>query len=327
MLEHGGRLHEAARQYSTPLSQWLDLSTGINPQGWPVPDIPPRCWQRLPESGDGLLQAARRYYGAPSLLAVAGSQQAIQALPRLRPTSRVGMIFPAYAEHALAWRQEGHGVVPLRPGQIDAMLSQLDVLVLVHPNNPTGQRYDPAELLGWHQQLAARGGWLVIDEAFMDCCPEQSLAAQSGRQGLIVLRSLGKFFGLAGARVGFVLAEQALLQRLEGLLGPWTVSHPSRWVAARALEDTDWHQQARLQLRCNGERLRALLDSCAFEPAGGCELFQWVLAPDAAAIHHALAGKGILVRRFDNPASLRFGLPGDEVGWSRLASALRGLPQ
>ncbi|HFD86123.1 MAG TPA: threonine-phosphate decarboxylase [Gammaproteobacteria bacterium] len=325
LLEHGGRLRHAARRFSIPVADWLDLSTGINPLGWPVPVIPASCWQRLPEADDRLTEVAKDYYGASSLLPVAGSQQAIQALPRLRSACRVGMLSPAYAEHAHAWRSCGHRVVPLRADRIDETLPCLDVLLLIHPNNPTGQCYEPGQLLEWHQQLAARGGWLLVDEAFMDCRPEQSLARQSGREGLIVLRSPGKFFGLAGARVGFVLGEQALLQRLEALLGPWTISHPSRWVAAAALSDVGWQQQTGIRLRRCGIRLRELLTACSLPPAGGCELFQWVVTADAGKIFEALARQGILIRQFEEPASLRFGLPGTEDDWFRLESALRGL--
>ena len=235
MLEHGGKLLAAAARYGIEPASWLDLSTGINPAGWPVPSIPPAVWQRLPEQEDGLVDAAAAYYGSAGVLPVAGSQAAIQALPRLRDACRVGVPHPAYAEHAHAWRAAGHAVVAWDAAMgVDA----LDVLVLVHPNNPGGQIYARAELLDWHARLAVRGGWLLVDEAFIDATPEASLAGLCPRPGLIVLRSLGKFFGLAGARVGFVLAEPAVLGALEARLGPWAVSAPSRWVARAALADT-----------------------------------------------------------------------------------------
>jgi len=168
MLEHGGKLLSAAARYGIEQDHWLDLSTGINPAGWPVPAIPDAVWQRLPETEDGLLEAAAAYYGCSDILPVAGSQAAIQALPRLRAACRVGVPHPAYAEHAHAWRAAGHAVVEWDAGHnIDA----LDVLVLVHPNNPGGQTYTRAELLDWHARLAARGGWLVVDEAFIDATP------------------------------------------------------------------------------------------------------------------------------------------------------------
>ncbi|WP_263146489.1 threonine-phosphate decarboxylase CobD [Pseudomonas sp. RIT-PI-AD] len=322
MLEHGGRLRAAAQAYGIPLAEWLDLSSGLAPYGWPLPDIPARAWTRLPEGDDGLERVAAEYYGAPALLPVAGSQAAIQALPRLRPPGRVGVLSPCYAEHAAAWRREGHSVVELDEAALDACLDGLDVLVAVNPNNPTGRLIAPPRLLDWHARLAARGGWLLLDEAFMDPTPAFSLAAQTQRPGLIVLRSFGKFFGLAGARLGFVLAEPALLEALEEWLGPWCVAGPTRAMAAPILADGPGQRRQRERLRADGERLAALLAAHGLAPAGGCALFQWWRGERAAELHHYLARRGILVRLFAQPASLRFGLPPDAVGWSRLRAAL-----
>ncbi len=321
-LHHGGRLRAAASYYGLALDQWLDLSTGINPNGWPVPPIPASAWARLPEEEDGLEQAARAYYGAAHLLPVAGSQAAIQVLPRLRAPARVGVLSPGYAEHAAAWGAAGHAVRALRAGEVDQAIPACDVLVLIHPNNPTGFRWPLERLLDWHAQLAARGGWLVIDEAFMDTTPDQSLCDQAARPGLIVLRSLGKFFGLAGARVGFVCAQPELLAGLQRLLGPWSINAPARRIAQVALKDGDWQERERPRLAAAGERLGTLLRRQGLTPQGGCALFQWVRTPQARDLHQALARQGILTRLFDEPPSLRLGLPGSETDWARLEAAL-----
>ena len=321
MLEHGGALRAAAARYRIPLGDWLDLSTGINPDGWPVPTIPATVWQRLPEPDDELAAAATAYYGSANVLPVAGSQAAIQALPLLRESGRVGVLSPTYAEHAHAWRQAGHRVELLAAEGLDAALDRLDALVAVNPNNPTGVRFPPATLLGWRERLAARGGWLVVDEAFADATPAESVAVHAGLPGLIVLRSLGKFFGLAGARVGFALAEAALLERASEQLGPWTVTGPSRWVAARALTDRAWQEETRLGLARAGKRLADLLGGHGLA-AGGTGLFRWAPSPDAEFWQDALGWRGILVRRFADPPGLRFGLPGPERAWRRLDRAL-----
>ncbi len=321
---HGGGVRAAAAHYGIPAPQWLDLSTGINPQGYPVGPVPAGAWQRLPEDEDGLEAAARAYYGAESLLPVAGSQAAIQALPRLRgKRARVGVLEPSYNEHARAWRAAGHEVVELTEDELAGAAATLDVLVLVNPNNPTAVYLDPETLLDWHRMLAARGGWLVVDEAFMDTTPEQSLAGYTPREGLFVLRSLGKFFGLAGARVGFVLAPDGWLRRIAELLGPWSVPGPARWVAQQALEDRAWQTQTRRRLQEAGRRLETLLRDAGLPPAGGTPLFQWCRTERAQVIQDALARQGILVRRFDRPASLRFGLPGSEAEWQRLETGLQ----
>lgn len=325
MLEHGGNIRQAASRYGIPSGDSLDLSTGINPLGWPVPAIPSECWRRLPESDDDLTEAACRYYGCSSVLAVAGSQAAIQVLPSLRSPCRVGLLAPTYAEHALAWTRGGHHVETLSPAEIEASLERIDVLLLVNPNNPTGTRFALEMLLVWQRQLAARGGWLVVDEAFMDATPEDSLAPHVGAEGLVVLRSLGKFFGLAGVRTGFVLAWPELLGQLNELLGPWTVAHPARWVATCALQDQSWQVAERQRLARESLRLAELLARHGLAPAGGTALFQWVATGQAPAIQDVLAKQGIWLRRFATPASLRFGLPGAEAEWQRLEQALRGL--
>jgi cobalamin biosynthetic protein CobC len=329
-LPHGGRLRAAAERYRIPISDWLDLSTGINPQGWPVP-AGVGDWSRLPEDEDDLIGAALDYYcpdaghDAASLLPVAGSQAAIGALPRLRAPCRVGVIAPGYAEHGWAWKRAGHEVLPLAVNAIDAAAPGLDVLVLIHPNNPTGSRFSRPQLERWHRILAARDGWLVVDEAFIDATPALSLADRGPRTGLILLRSIGKFFGLAGARVGFVLAWPALTSALAGWLGPWSIANPSRQVAAAALADRDWQADARSQLIAASERLADLMRSLGLPPAGGTALFQWTPTPRAGELYRRMARTGILTRLFDNPPALRLGLPGPETAWKRLEQALRGL--
>ena len=329
MPEHGGNLLEAARRYAIPAVDWLDLSTGINPHAYPVPSVAAEHWQRLPQADDGLLGAARDYYGTAQLIACAGSQQAIQLLPTLRQPSRVGVISPGYNEHAHRWQRAGHQVIALAPEQLDTQLDHLDVLVVINPNNPTGHRFAPAQLLAWHRQLQPRGGWLVVVEAFIDATPEQSLATQSGRPGLIVLRSIGKFFGLPGLRGGFVLGEADLLARLAEAIGPWAVSGPAREVSRLALQDRAWQQQMRRWLPGASERLAGLLTASGLAPAGRTALFAWSPHPQAAELQDRLARQGIWTRYFaavrGELPSLRFGLPGDEAHWQRLEQALAGV--
>lgn len=334
---HGGDLRSAARAYRIPLSDWLDLSTGINPRSWPVPELGPSAWQRLPEDDDDLPSAAAAYYRSPHLLPVAGSQAAILALPGLRSPCRVVIPEPTYSEHAQAWANAGHNVVRVPWETLTAaakaqdqprlppVLANADVVVLVQPNNPTGTRLPQAVLSAWQQALAAGGGWLVIDEAFMDATPVYSLIQPEPPAGLIVLRSLGKFFGLAGARVGFVWAAPELLRRLQARLGPWTVSGPARQVARLALSDTAWIATTRETLASSGERLADLLAANGLAPHGGTGLFQWVITARAQAWQAALARQGIWVRRFSQPASLRFGMPGSEAAWDWLAGALASI--
>jgi len=326
MLEHGGNLQQAAQQYGRPLSDWLDVSTGINPQQYPIPALAPALFQRLPPAPEALHAAARTYYGCQHVLACAGSQAALQLLPTLRTPCRATMPRTMYQEHAYAWQRAGHQVQFFEQIPSQHLLNQSDVLLVCNPNNPTGHLYAPDTLLDWHAQLAARGGWLVVDEAFMDITPQYSLASHTGQAGLWVLRSLGKFFGLAGLRVGFLLGEPTALAQMESLLGPWTIAGPSQMIASQALADHDWQQQMRVHLPAQSRQLAQLLSQHGLQPAGGTDLFQYVLHSDSHQLQQTLAKEGIWTRYFESPSALRFGLP-PANDWSRLTQALRHVTQ
>jgi cobalamin biosynthetic protein CobC len=320
MLEHGGNLRDAALRFGR--DDWIDLSTGINPHWYPAPALPDSAWHRLPEADPELAAAAAAYYGAPLMLPVAGTQAAIQALPRLRKPSRVTVSAPSYAEHAHHWSDHGHTLTQTPYAELDAAAAHSDVMVVINPNNPTGAVVPAAQLLQWADQLAARGGWLVVDEAFGDTDQHNSIAAHSGRPGLIVLRSIGKFFGLAGIRLGFVAAHAELLRGLADLLGPWTISGPAQHIALAALRDDAWQADTLRRLQASGARLQALLSAHGIQ-SSGTPLFQWWPEPRAEEFWRHMAECGIWIRLFKHAArGVRLGLPPDEAGWLRLQTAL-----
>lgn len=320
MLEHGGKLREAARQYGR--DDWIDLSTGINPHGYPAPALPPDAWHRLPEPDPELVAAACAWYGAPDLLPVAGTQAAIQALPRLRAPARVTVSAPSYAEHAHAWGQHGHTLRLARYPELADAIDDSDVIVVVNPNNPTGEIVPPAQLLDWASRLGARGGWLIVDEAFGDTAPDLSIASHAGQPGLVVLRSVGKFFGLAGLRLGFAGAEPAILHALAELLGPWAVSGPAQLLAKAALRDSAWQQSTQARLAAEGLRMRMLLQAHGIR-AAGTPLFHWWPEARPEAFHEHLARHGLWCRLFREAGrGIRLGLPPDEAAWRRLENAL-----
>lgn len=330
MIEHGGKLRSAAERWAVPLSDWLDLSTGIAPWPYPVPPIPAECWQRLPEEDDGLEAAACAYYGVSHLLPLPGSQAAIQALPRLRAKRHgagiAAVLNPAYGEYAPAWKAAGHALQPFAADALMQAAHSADVVMLATPNNPDGRRFSADDLLEAARSLRLRDGWLIVDEAFADtelaprsCAP---LAGTEAAPNLIVLRSVGKFFGLAGARVGFCIAEESLLSDLQELIGPWAVPHPARFAVKAALADTAWQAAQRLRLQEAETRLASLLRGKGWGEPVGTGLFQTVFTPDAEAIYERFARQGILLRQFPLWSALRFGLPTDEAGWQRLERAL-----
>ena len=322
MLEHGGRLRSAARQYGIPLADWIDLSTGINPQSYPVQAIDPACWNRLPEENDGLEAAAAAYYGNDRLLALPGSQAAIQALPGLFSPVVVACLSPLYEEHPQAWERCGHKLrrLPNLPRMLAAMTPSV---LLCNPNNPTATSIPRETLLEAAEQLRKRGGWLIVDEAFGDPAPENCIASLAGSDAapnLIVLRSLGKFFGLAGARVGFLFGERGKLDRLREVLGPWPVSHPSRAVAKQALQDSAWQAAARAKLAVDSQRLADML--APLGEVSRTALFCTVKTGQTDELFEHFAQRAILTRHYAATDLLRFGLPEGEAQLQRLAAAL-----
>lgn len=328
MLEHGGRLRSAARRYDIPLASWLDLSTGISPWCYPIPDVPSSVWHRLPEPDDALDATAARYYGNAQLLATSGSQAAIQALPHLFPRGAVTIIGPTYNEHAAAWSGASHDVYIVKTLK-EAIARAAPITLLCNPNNPTAMHTSPDQLLDAASQLGRCQGRLIVDEAYGDAFPALSVTPYAGTTRapqLITLRSLGKFFGLAGARVGFVFGDPEMLDRLNDLLGPWTINGPARWVAERALGDLAWHAQQQARIIAAGAQLESLLrvslaaaqikstglfSTCAFStPAAAGSLFEH------------LAQGGILTRLFKTEGLVRIGIP-DEHDWNRLTLQLQ----
>lgn len=321
---HGGDLDAARAAFPGAPDPWLDLSTGINPRPYPLPSLTVEAWTRLPGRGEeeGLRRAAARFYGAPSadhVAAAPGSQALIQLLPRLRPPGTVAVLGPTYAEHAQAWALAGHRVRVVTG--LDE-LAAADVAVVVNPNNPDG-RILPHETL---TLLAARrhaaGGWLVVDEAFAEVTPAASIAPLATTPGLVVVRSFGKFFGLAGVRLGFVLATPALAAMVRAAVGPWAVAGPALAIGTAALNDDAWAQDTRRWLEGAAQRLDGLLAAAGLAVVGGTSLFRLAEDGRAPEFYARLGRAGILVRRFaDHPARLRFGLPADSEGECRLRLA------
>jgi cobalamin biosynthesis protein CobC len=328
-LHHGGNLAAAEERFGRPRQGWIDLSTGINPTAYPLPALPPEAWARLPDGAQlaALLAAAQGYYGVPDrgcIAAAPGSQALIQWLPYLqrRPAAEaaVTILTPTYGEHARSWTKAGFAVDSIT--DLSAVADRHMVVVLANPNNPDGRQIAPDRLLALTDRLTARGGLLVVDEAFADLTPQLSLAAVAGRPGLVILRSFGKFFGLGGLRLGFALGPAALIGRLADALGPWPVSGPATRIGATALTDAAWIATTRQGLTQAARRLDALLTGAGLSLVGGTDLFRLAEHRDAPVLFERLGRAGILVRDFpERPHWLRFGIP-TESGFDRLSDSL-----
>jgi cobalamin biosynthetic protein CobC len=317
--DHGGDLDRARAARGG--DDWIDLSTGINRLPYPVPTLPPQAWTALPTATarDALLKAAAQAYrcGAP-MVALAGAQAAIQMLPLVlaQPGATVRILSPTYNEHAACFAAAGYTVEPVSHPQA---LAGADIAVMVNPNNPDGRLITPADLLALRDQV----GLLVVDESFADPLPDLSLVPHAGGPGLVVLRSFGKFYGLAGVRLGFALGDPAIIERLTTMAGPWPVAGPALEIGAMALRDTAWARATVDRLSREMPRIDAMAQGFGWVLKGGTHLFRLYETPDAAAAQDHLGGHHIWSRIFPWSSRLiRLGLPGMESEWQRLAAAL-----
>jgi cobalamin biosynthesis protein CobC len=319
MLDHGGNLDVALQRFGGRLDEWMDLSTGINRRPYPVGELQPRSWNALPSRADieTLHKAARSGYGTTApVLAVAGAQAAIQLLPRLALPGRARILAPTYNEYAPTLKAAGWQVEEV--GDLDA-LAAADLAIVVNPNNPDGRQHDPARLLA----LSSRVGRLILDESFADAVPGASLAGKAGRPGLLILRSFGKFYGLAGLRLGFVLGCEADVAALSATVGPWPISGAAIEIGRRALLDRGWTDETRARLVRDALRLDDLVRRAGWSLIGGTPLFRLYEIGDAVAAQERLARAKIWSRIFNGKAQwLRLGLPGEETEWTRLVAAL-----
>jgi cobalamin biosynthetic protein CobC len=324
---HGGRIDVAASLYPLAPQPWVDLSTGINPICWAVPHLSSALYQRLPLAADmtRMMAAAAEAYGLPanaSIVPVPGSEVAIRLLPRVARTEAVGILAPTYGSHAAAWRDGGAEVHELN-ALPELRRHDLETLVVVNPNNPDGRTISRADLTAFAQAWTMTGRRLIVDEAFADVRPDASLLALPKLPaGTVVLRSLGKFFGLAGLRVGFVIAAEVDAAIWRGLLGDWPVSGPACEIATAALRDTTWIAATRTRLAADRKRLDGVLARAGLKVIGGTDLFGLFEARDGVDVLDHFARAGILVRGFAAaPQRYRFGLPADEAAWQRLEAA------
>lgn len=305
--DHGGNLDAAMARFGGSRPDWVDLSTGINPVPYPIPDLPDHSWAALPDSGatQALAQAARRFWNIPhemAVLAAPGASALIARIPALA-SGTVDIPTPTYNEHAAAFVAQGWTIAA----------ENANAKVIVHPNNPDGYLWDANE---------TAPGFLIVDESFADIVPDQSFVAQSGRPGMVILKSFGKFWGLAGVRLGFAMGDPDMIDQLKGLLGPWPVSGPALAIGTAALSDHAWAVETRKRLDSDANRLDVLMQKLGANPVGGTSLFRLYDTDDAVEWQLRLAQQKIWSRIFPySDRWLRLGLPHPDR-WPQLDALL-----
>lgn len=306
--DHGGGLDAAIRQYGGTRADWLDLSTGINPMPYPMPRLPADAWTALPDRGafDRLYSLARHFWSVPDgaeIVAAGGASAIIAALPRVLPRGSVYIPGPTYNEHGAAFQA----------ADWDLGQDPSHAMVAVQPNNPDGHLWQADELAA---------PITIIDESFCDVTADHSMIDLAVRPGTIVLKSFGKFWGLAGLRLGFAIGDPGIIGKLTELLGPWQVSGPALAIGAEALSDPEWADQTRARLATDATRLDTLLTGKGAALVGGTPLFRLYQVQDAAAAQAQLARHKVWSRIFPYaPDWLRLGLP-PHGRWDQLEAAL-----
>ena len=315
--DHGGDIDKAAKRYGH--GDWIDLSTGINRRPWPVATFNDHVWRALPTAAaqQKLIAVAAEWFrcNPGSVLPVAGATAAIQSIPRLLPCGQAAVLTPSYNEHAASLRSAGWKVSEC--ARIEDMAGA-DLAVVVNPNNPDGREWAPEQMA----KLAARTGHLIVDESFADPRPDLSLAPILP-ENVLILRSFGKFWGLAGLRLGFVIARPDLLEPIAEAAGPWPVNGPALEIGAAAIADRDWADSTVVYHSEASLRLDRLAISAGWQALGGTHLFRLYDTGDAMAEQDRLAHAHIWSRRF--PYShrwLRLGIPGNAQEWARVIAVL-----
>lgn len=323
--DHGGNLAEAKMLFPDAPEPWIDLSTGINPHSYPLFELPAKILCRLPERDQlgSLKLAAADYYGvddSSNIVCAAGTHVLMQLAAGLVPPGHARIYGPTYSEHSRCAVLTGHQVETVKDL---SELASADLAVVVNPNNPDGYLHGRNELLELANAISAHGGLLIVDEAFMDVAPDGHSLADAA-DNVVVLKSFGKFFGLAGVRLGFAMAGEKIVNHLSAALGPWPVSGPALAYGLHALADKSWQAAMRQRLAEESRRIKNLLAEKTLNIIGGTAVFTLIEHPDAIGLFHHLGEAGVLVRRFkDRQSLLRIGLPASEAEWSRLEQALR----
>jgi threonine-phosphate decarboxylase len=261
--DHGGNLFDIARQLGAEPSSIIDFSASINPLG-----ISPLVKDAIICAVDSLVhypdnshselkQALAAYHdlSTANIVIGNGSTEIIYHLPAVLPGSRALLIAPCFNEYVRAlvqknWETRHFILTPENNFSIDlaaleqALAGGYDSLYLCNPGNPNGTLYSLPTIEKIYSLCIASGTFLVLDEAFMDFCEDSSAKHDivTGDNS-IILRSMTKFFGIPGLRLGYALSGTTMAERLDATGGPWSVNTLAMTAGVAALQDTGHNQR------------------------------------------------------------------------------------
>jgi threonine-phosphate decarboxylase len=327
-FDHGGNVFAVSRSLGVSPEDILDFSASINPLGpaQGVREALLTVFSRLAHYPDSdcteLREALAESHGVePANICVAnGSTQLIYLLPRLAPGKRALVVAPAFSEYARALARDGWGVEQFVLDATDGFAFPLnrlemslrngyDLLILGNPGNPTGRLYPISVVEAIHRLCRAAGCFLILDEAFMDFCEEGSAKHHAAeREGILVLRSLTKFYALPGVRVGYAIGKTSIIARLALSREPWSVNIFAQAAGLASLADAGYAAATMKLILLEREHLFAGLAAIPglspFSSAANYLLVEIVRGPSASELAERLLARLILIRACGNFAGL-----------------------
>jgi threonine-phosphate decarboxylase len=322
---HGGNIYEIGKCHNLNPAKIIDFSASINPL-----KLSPKAKKKIIKDGlsailhypdpgcSHLHQALARFYGVAEdqILAGAGTTEFIYEIPRILKIERPLIVTPAFSEYENALERSGRscqihffetkeedGFELNVEGLILALTQGYDALYLCNPNNPAGILTEKKDLFRILAQTEREKVWFILDEAFIDFAPEESLTEETrDASRLIILRSLTKFFALPGLRAGCLVSNPEVIQRFSGSKEPWRVNALAQMAAVESLEDQSYVARTREWVRRERENLaRGLRGIPGFIPYPCAANYLFVqLHPSlnltAGELRERLIPRGILIR-------------------------------
>ena len=312
MIEHGGNLDKAISFYGGKESEWIDLSTGINPNSYPIPKLSISDWRSLPTKTEikdleSIIKSKQKI--SSEIIMVPGAQMAINFLPFLLKGegTEVRILTPTYNEYNYCFTNTGFKV---NSCQKFNQLFNSDIAIIVNPNNPDGKIYEINELF----ELSKSVKILIVDESFIDSVECDSIVNQLNEDvsNIIVIRSFGKFFGLAGLRLGYVFSGKEIIRKFKRFFGPWQISKMSVKIATIAFSDDVWIKKTKNNLNEKANAIDNLMKKINWKITGGTNLFRLYSTSNSDLAQKLLAEKFIWSRKFSYSKKwIRLGIPNE----------------